>query len=435
MLNFYIEPEQIKLNKLSVGYTDGEYESNDDNFMNMFYKENHKLDNLRKKDTFIIAGRKGTGKTVLALYYQKEEKQKNELLYSAYTKLKDLSLLELIENSEPITDRKERYNFIIFYLYREIAQVILSEKKSYKSFKKKYGFFNGINLYCRYLKAFKKMKKTHEVRYNCDPFKLIGRSVTATNGTKAEFNTELGKAGSEYTEQVSEDYQNKKYYEVIEHYKNSIFDILKYCEIIFIIDDFDDYFNMSQDETIRMMIDFIEVLKDFNLKINQNNNENISKCIILIRDDILDIINSYDGNIEKVIFDSKITLNWNEKRGRKTLKKMICNKILNSSDEIKTFGYKTIEDIDRAFFPQKKKGKDQFWDNMTSLTFGRPRDVISLMKIMISQNPQQTKFNFEMLTNAKIEYSKHLLAELKNEMNFYRDPKEIDEIFIFFRTN
>ena len=57
----------IKLKDIFIGYADGETEANsqEHNFLDLFYTGNSKYEEICKINSFIISGRKGTGKTIL----------------------------------------------------------------------------------------------------------------------------------------------------------------------------------------------------------------------------------------------------------------------------------------------------------------------------------------------------------------------------------
>ena len=59
--------DSIRLKDISVGYADGLKEANDEKFETIFYTENNKYHQLATNQSiFIISGKKGTGKTILA---------------------------------------------------------------------------------------------------------------------------------------------------------------------------------------------------------------------------------------------------------------------------------------------------------------------------------------------------------------------------------
>ncbi|MFK3936761.1 hypothetical protein ACI2JA_04520 [Alkalihalobacillus sp. NPDC078783] len=63
----------VPLSKLYIGNIDGEQESSRDNFEQLFYTKNSKFDEIMQPEKFIISGRKGTGKTILANYIVKKQ--------------------------------------------------------------------------------------------------------------------------------------------------------------------------------------------------------------------------------------------------------------------------------------------------------------------------------------------------------------------------
>lgn len=69
--------KEITLKDIYLGRADGSQEAEEYNFENFFYRGNNKYDLLNDDSSkFIISGRKGTGKTILAKYFEKEKIKK-----------------------------------------------------------------------------------------------------------------------------------------------------------------------------------------------------------------------------------------------------------------------------------------------------------------------------------------------------------------------
>ena len=65
--------ESIALDDIFIGKADGLTEAKRSDFVTLFYNGNKNYNLLKEdKSKFIISGRKGTGKTILAKYYEKE---------------------------------------------------------------------------------------------------------------------------------------------------------------------------------------------------------------------------------------------------------------------------------------------------------------------------------------------------------------------------
>lgn len=66
---------EIQLKNIFVGDPDGLAEAQKAQFNDLFYKKNKKYEELEKNpNKFIVTGRKGTGKTLLAKYYELQMK-------------------------------------------------------------------------------------------------------------------------------------------------------------------------------------------------------------------------------------------------------------------------------------------------------------------------------------------------------------------------
>ena len=71
----------IDLNKINLGSIDGEKESSYENFDRLFYTKNSKYNEIMHPEKFIISGRKGTGKTILANYIVKNLSTQKHCMY------------------------------------------------------------------------------------------------------------------------------------------------------------------------------------------------------------------------------------------------------------------------------------------------------------------------------------------------------------------
>ena len=127
--------KSIKLSEIFVGKADGLKEAQEKNFENLFYKDNDIYEELeRKKSKFIISGKKGTGKTILAKYFELEQNKKGNP-----TRLltdRDVILRQFIENGKVELEDSQREIFIEFEILTELGKLIIENKM------KAYHFFN-----------------------------------------------------------------------------------------------------------------------------------------------------------------------------------------------------------------------------------------------------------------------------------------------------
>lgn len=417
---------EYKLSDIYIGQADGETESKYDKFIDMFYTDNNKCEELNQGSKYIITGRKGTGKTVLAKYYLHEQMKNNELLVSRYGKLKDLSLHELIEFGERSLSRKIMFNFQQFYIFKEIAHMLIQNKKSFKAFN-----YSPIK-YVKYRVRLNALEKFYNEKYNNDIHEIITSTESSSSEIQASIKKQDTGVDTKNINTVSFTKKEKEFYKIIDTIKHYVSDVLEHINILFIIDDFDDYFIDDKDKTLRFLIDFtsnVKEINDFLYGISKKN-----KCIILMRDDVINKFAIRDSNIQKILIDSTVKLNWLEGSNQEELKKMICNKILNSNTKFKGM---SISDIENIFFPKvkriyskgRKKSSKEFFYSIIELGFGRPRDVIVLLNIIKNKNPNSNRFTFSMINDALSDYSEHFINELQSELIFHYDASFVKMIF------
>ena len=120
--------EGMVLKDIFIGEPDGLSEARQDKFIDFFYNKNRKYEELREnKNKFIVTGRKGTGKTLLAKYYEHQE-VKNGHISEYIDKDKVLFCqLQAIGNREVLA--MERGAFITYAIINEIAKIICQNKK------------------------------------------------------------------------------------------------------------------------------------------------------------------------------------------------------------------------------------------------------------------------------------------------------------------
>lgn len=127
--------KDITLNDIYFGRADGSQEAEDKNFENLFYNGNKKYDLLNDNpDKYIISGRKGTGKTILAKYFEKEKNK--EGIPTKILNKRELVLNLYLEKGKYALDRQEQELFIEYTLLCEMSKLILENKRKLFKVKK-----------------------------------------------------------------------------------------------------------------------------------------------------------------------------------------------------------------------------------------------------------------------------------------------------------
>lgn len=423
--------KKFTLSDIKVGFADGEQESNAEHFMDMFYTKNGYYSQLLKPNIFIISGRKGCGKTILAKYF---EKVNSEKFIVKYEKINSLILEEYIEFSGMPIESEERYLFQRFYLYKKIASFILDNKVTlFTLLRNKTTRPFPIRKYFSYIIKYRKLKKSFSERYSNGNYKIEGVTTTETIGSATDFTISANmtplaiKSGESSTLKREEIAKVKRYYEYYEELKKLVLDLVDFQKIVYFIDDLDEINIKDFKERTIFLINIIRNTKDVNQELCERNEG--SKCVLLIRADLLKSFNMYNSNLQKIIWDTSVELNWLRKNGSfNELIKMILNKIKNSNPDFKNF---SIGEIEKIFFPKNrgKREKHIFFKKILDKGFGRPRDIVVFLDTIVKNNPEANRFEFEMIRNSEKDYSENFLGELKNELSVHYDPDFISDSF------
>lgn len=410
----------VKLKDIYIGYIDGETESSREGFEQLFYTNNSKYDEIMNPEKFIISGRKGTGKTILANYIYKKV-NKNENYICKIFKKHDFHLQKLIDLQYRQLQEEELTIFWKWVLLLQISDLILSKE----TFKTKIPFT-----------AERKLKKFIKTKYPDDIFKIKEFSKGATKkislGGKVSSSSELNPALSatkEEQEQVNFTYGNKEYFELVRTLENLVTNcLLKKNEIVIIFDDIDEIEDRIEKKGFyfKLLISMLETIKSLNLMF-QSINKVSSKIIILLRSDIIDQIHSYSSNSNKLITEGQVSLYWIAKNydspADHPLMEMILNKIQKS---VPLYNSTDKYSLLKLLFPNKISSKDTI-DYLLDYSFGRPRDIIRYLNIIINRYPESTTFTPKHFKECTQEYSKWFFNELENEISIHAEKDVITD--------
>ena len=405
----------MQLSEIKLGYTDGAQEARMENFTSLFYEDDEVVKQLKTDNSiFIITGRKGVGKTLLSEYYMNYcSKEFNSICATINannileTYLKEFGTGKIIDNEEFVA-------FIKFHIYKSISEQIFQRKIRDIKIKNRVPFFIARER----LRCFVK-KRYSENNFCCDEFDVV------KNG---DCNLNINKTNGNIGVQSNKRYKKNRYYNILDRICNLVFDCLKYTSVVISNDDLDeiDYSNITngKDSYIKFLLRYIQACKELNLELS-----NHSKCLVVIRDDILNSLNSYSGNFNKTISDCSVRINWIESQNKRPweykMAKMVLKKIRASSLEYENCSDQVIYE---ALFPEKVLDHNTF-ETLMAYSYGRPRAVIYWLLQIIKDNGEKNMFSEDLFKETLPIYSEHLLGELKNELNYYYEPEYIDQLF------
>lgn len=393
---------RFKLSEIYLGINDGKKESLYRNDFEKFFinHDNMKLEIL-KPNNFIILGRKGSGKTILA-HYIKKIAQSDSNWFCDVTSYKDFRFHELMQLKSNDVSPNEysaiwRWIILIDLGKRMLNDLGIDDIES----KNKLATFFKENYYSVNIDAKKVVEITKENRINGSILKTIG-GIGGERGVLSKV-------------------EETNYLAYLEDLESVIVQLLKKSKSKYTIfyDELDDRFKNTKFYT-NSLISLIKTTDSLNLIFLENGLD--VKVVLLIRTDIFSLLNDTDLNKIKRINTLKIDwgrrVNPNSPLIQLVVEKAkISNEYLNKMPDHIVF---------KKLFPQSIKGvrPERF---ILERTFFRPRDVITILNLIIDRYPNSTYFGWKGFLEVKSDYSEYFMDEIRNEMAGHLETKEIDQ--------
>ena len=426
----------VYLKELFLGNVDGDTESSKDDFLNLFYKGNNSYDEIDKNPLkFMIYGKKGTGKTVLGRYIE-QVYTNQEIICKIFNK-DNIILGKLIEkNHEALSESIAVYMFK-WIIYHNIY-MLLKDKKV-KRDRKQYKIFRWIELKRDYKGAMKSLSSIFDERYGnsnfaFDKFKTQSETTVQSEMAVDKDIVEIMKSKVNMQAKKGEvkevEYYRKEFHHLIEKVEREILTCLRITSVVIILDDLDELeINFNSDEnSIIGLNKLVETFKQINILFSSEKLQK-SKCILLLRSDIIETLNKRSSNLNKIIQDNSVELYWIEKEKenpeKHMLMEMILNKIKCTCKEYENYSNK---DLYKKLFPDKVNS-DSAITYLINYSFGRPRDIICYLNIIKDTYPNSERFTGKMFRKCRQKYSEALLKELENEMKIHL-PVNVSEDYI-----
>lgn len=332
---------EVRVKDFNFGDVDGSDESLEPKFQDLFYDEDSFYEKeLSKKKKFIIYGRKGTGKTLLASYLN--EKMRRNANQSSKIVSYDEYIYEKLKEFKYDSVKKEEQS--LFWRYVFLQQFVDLIKKDYE--------------YARFWQFYRKrkIKKLIEsvTRQFLEVQQFINEDSTEIKNS-GKFNSKISDLGAELQVNSSSGSTQKTtsiespYFKKYKEIETEVLNYLKASSKVYFIffDDMDRLEEtMDLDEFIDLMISMIYGAQSLNRKIEGN-----SKIVLLLRSDILKLLFGKSGDVNKPITSGGIELIWYESNAAASdspLIKMVLYKMSKSIDD-----NLPLSEIRRNFFPTK----------------------------------------------------------------------------------
>lgn len=406
---------EVKLKDFNFGDVSGSDESREEKFQELFYDENSKYElTLLDEKKFIIYGRKGTGKTLLASYIL-EKYRSDKIKFYKLVSYDDYILEKLKEFKYENIKKEEQSLFWRYVFLQQFVELIKesSEKLSWWQMiqrKKLYNFVERVE------------KQFLDVIQFVDEDKI-------EEGLGSGFSIEAEKVGvsaSSNNVQISTTQRTSvesPYFKKYRSIENEIVTYLTNSRGTYTVffDDMDRLEEMmDKEEFYYLMISMINGAHALNKILPQK-----SKVVLLLRSDVVKMLHGRSGDINKPITSGGFELRWYETNARASnspLMKMVFHKMKQSIDEdIK------LSDIKERFFGKKESTLLYLMER----TFGRPRDLVSFLNIYKNNFPDDNRITRNHLEMIEKEYSNWFHNEICNELKITGRFEEIDRVMKF----
>lgn len=424
---YTVELPYVPLNILFLGDVDGFKEASKRDLMSLFYEIDDIVEKITSSDYYYILGGKGSGKTYLAYYLKRlaedcEDHHCEVIDTMGEFKLRDKIEMDISSTAITSDDLELFWEWIILL---QIAEHLIADR----SFRQKLKNRNLIRLNS-FLKEIKDWTE--------NTYKFL--DVIIEEGVSSETGAQAAATGLKVKSKFGTFSNSKKqisrnnFYNLLPKLRKAVLDSIKGNErcITLCFDEIDNIENVNINDNI-FYRKVVTGLINAALKINNNfitmDEDNI-KVIVVIRSDIVDKLQSFSSNLNKIC-ESTVELDWNSTRHsyEHPIMDLILTKIQSSNPDYSSFSKRELY---FNMFDQSIMGMTPT-DYLVSMGRGRPREVIRYLNIIKETYKDAPYFKEKYFRNTRQRYSKWLHREIRNEMALYFDGNYINEVFSFLK--
>mgnify|MGYP000241097633 CR=1 FL=1 len=390
-----------------IGKPDAELENIDKiSIVNVFEDYCNVFPAIKDDGYFIIAGRKGSGKSAIARYLKGSANQENDKFVSII-KTDDVKLERLIQ-AVPEADHSAIFEWLI--LTRLVKLIIDSNYTSYP----------------RPIQALKKFYERNTRLINPGDYNLeeiINNQEVIFEVLRQEFGKIVGKK-----------YKNTKlnkgiFYQFVPVLREVIQTVLKYEvfeKSVFYIcfDDIDVKFKIQRDRGI--LADLIRTACKYN---SEYLSPHQAKILLFVRDDLTRHLSGVDSDITKILDSSQIALNWYQHYDYQRDEKSInLRKLINKrlTQNFQYFNRKfDLTDPWRTFVEHfEDYGNKSAFSYILDFTYHTPRDIINIFA-QVGQKDYKYPLDKRIIDTCINQYTDRKLNEIADELAVHFEPDYI----------
>ncbi|MDX1924342.1 MAG: hypothetical protein SFT91_03865 [Rickettsiaceae bacterium] len=390
------------------------------------------LDKL-KYEKFIITGRKGSGKSAIAVYINNRSKQEYNL-FCTIVRGDDISFEKIIQQKET-TDgesKSDEYLFKWIILVKLIALMLSDQSISTSKIK-------GIRDLSKFMQINRGFTDIHKLSTS-EIVQEKGGELNIEN-FKPLFTLRLGK-------KIQIRGIKAPYYKLVSPLQETVISILSEYQIekgspseyYIIFDDLDIGYSATDSDQANRLVSLIRSAKEYNHIFAENNIR--AKIIIMLRDDMAKnlveratkaadsakLFSSYE--IPIIWYDS---INFHRNEYDNPLIKLIAKRIEFNFQQ-KNIPYNKINIWNSFLKEEKKINKKSPIKTILDYTFLRPRDLLLLFR-KIGEYSFSIPVRIDDISRLLEEYAQDIVFEMKDELKMYFSSEETNALLDVLRNS
>lgn len=397
----------MKLRDYEFGFADAtkEYTRKPEIFEKAFYDTRNTIERLTNNYQFLLIGRKGVGKSAFSSKIQSNADKSEGKIIAELMNLNDFEFASFAKTAvdaelSGTQKYKPSWDFVLLLsMYKIMTNKLgITENELMNE---------AVDLIKKAGFDFDEQYKSDIMRLNGIKFKGFGIDLSATFNDKYNLNPR------NYAERLS--ILTDKMMLGIENV------YIGEKKIVVIIDGLDDVLRYKKDKT-EIIASLIRSVDNINEKMNQSKQD--IKIVLLIREDIISMLN--DPDLNKIIQDSAIWLSWSERLEE-------LGEIIRLRFELSGLSKDESKRCWDNIFPKKIRGKSS-WAYIMDYTLYKPRDILQFLKYCQTEYPDKESLTISELQKVlKIYSNKYFIEEMKNELSGFIDEELIYLIPSVFR--
>lgn len=402
--------DEYKIADLFIGYNDGKKEAERrSDFEQYYFNYNGLYEKILQNDKFLLLGKKGTGKSILGEYINKQATLQSNW-FCKIASYKEFRFHELQHLQTKDIKPNEYIAIWEWIILLQIGMECIKDNGIEDEYKEKLIEFFKTNFFGLEITNNKIIEITKQNK--------IDGKVLSIPFINASIGGERGKAIK---------YTTGSYLEYLGDLKNTIIQALhtSQAKYTIIFDELDDQFR-DEDLYKSNIISLIKVTDRINSLFIKRNID--CKVILLLRSDIFYILN--DPDLNKIEEDSAVKIDWGNNDGDNSpLFNMILLKIRQSLS-LQLDKNISNEKLYKLFFPDRLTFNDRSIKTAKFIlgrTYLRPRDLVTYLNYIIREEPDSNKFTARAIRRVEKKYSAYLFKEIKNELFGHLSNEEIEE--------